>query len=119
MPARSFSMNVMAFVHTVALILFLVSAGSWASDITWIDVRSAEEFAEGHVATALNIPHEQIDVAIVELKLQPDDVIYLYCRSGRRSGIAKDSLEAMGYTQVTNIGSLATALQLAEEPTPK
>lgn len=75
-----------------------------------LDVRSAEEFAEGHVDGAVNIPHDQIDARAAELDaLQGGDKgkpIVAYCVSGRRAGIAKQSLMEQGRTQVTNLGGM-------------
>lgn len=81
---------------------------------TWIDVRTAEEFGQGHVEGAINIPYEQSDAGVAELGLKKDAVIYLYCRSGKRAGIALDSLEASGYSGVVNVGGLEQALVVAE-----
>lgn len=78
---------------------------------TWIDVRTAEEYAAGHVPQAINIPYEEIGDRIGELQLAPDQPIYLYCKSGRRAGVAKDTLMQSGYTRVINLGGLEDAQQ--------
>ncbi|MFA9487325.1 MULTISPECIES: rhodanese-like domain-containing protein [unclassified Mannheimia] len=70
----------------------------------WIDVRSAEEFAQGHLENAVNIPHTEISTQITKLNLSKDEPIHVYCRSGRRSEIALDELKKLGYTNVTNQG---------------
>lgn len=71
---------------------------------TWIDVRAADEYATGHVSGAINIPHDVITQQISDLNLPADNDIRVYCRTGRRSGIAKELLEQMGYRQVKNEG---------------
>ena len=75
-----------------------------------LDVRSADEFAEGHVDGAVNIPHDQIDARAAEIdELQGGDKskpIVAYCVSGRRAGIAKQSLMDQGRTKVTNLGGM-------------
>lgn len=110
-------MKLLTFWRSVALSLALLVSGlAWTGDITWVDVRTSEEFNQQHVPDALNIPVEEIDVGIVDLGLDKDAVIYLYCRSGRRAGVAKESLEALGYTDVVNIGGLEAALAKAQEP---
>jgi phage shock protein E len=48
------------------------------------------------------------------LNLPKDAVIYLYCRTGRRAGIALETLAADGYTEVVNLGSFETALAVFE-----
>lgn len=84
-----------------------------AAEPTWIDVRSPEEFAASHVEGAINIPYTEIVERIGEVTSDKDAVLYLYCRSGRRSGIAEAALEQAGFSQVSNIGGLQTALDKA------
>ncbi len=84
----------------------------------WIDVRSEEEYQAGHVEPAINIPYEEIADRISALQLAPGQTIFLYCRSGRRSGIALETLSSLGYTRLTNVGGLADA-QLLLAPSPK
>ena len=95
------------------LLLFIPSC--WAGDAYWLDVRSAEEFDQGHVSTAFNIPYEEVPARIFEVTDDRNAVLYLYCRSGRRAGIAKQALEEMGYTQVINLESLENAQTKAAE----
>lgn len=83
----------------------IVSAG----DAIWVDVRTAGEFQNGHLAAATNIPHGEISARLPELSSDKNAEVYLYCRSGNRAGKAKAELESMGYTNVTNVGSLAEA----------
>ena len=101
-----------------ALIVLLLGAQSlavWADQPHWIDVRSVGEYESGHVDGAVNIPHTEIAARIVEVTGDKDDVIYLYCRSGRRSGIAQSVLEDAGFTNVVNIGGLSEAQDFAAE----
>lgn len=73
-----------------------------------LDVRTPEEFASGHVEGALNIDHSQVSARLEEIAgLVEGDrhkPIVVYCRSGRRSGLAKQTLEAAGFDRVTNLG---------------
>ncbi|WP_068828339.1 rhodanese-like domain-containing protein [Pseudomonas sp. BMS12] len=69
-----------------------------------IDVRSADEFASGALPGAKLIPHSNIAARISEVAPDKNVPIVLYCRSGRRSSIAQDELQALGYTQVINAG---------------
>ena len=71
---------------------------------TLIDVRTAEEFKDGHLETALNIPHTEIKEKIAASVADKKRKIIVYCRSGRRSGIARTTLLEMGYKDVTNAG---------------
>ena len=88
----------------VLMLLFLPALASWAGDAHWIDVRTADEYASGHVSGAVHIPYEEIGVRISEVTADKDALIYVYCRSGRRSSIAEESLRAMGYTNLINAG---------------
>ncbi len=101
-----------------ALFVLLLSANLWAADPLWIDVRTAEEYAGGHVTEAVNIPYEEIVARIGEVTTDRDAEIYLYCRSGRRSGIAMKALEAEGFSRVVNIGGFQQALQKAGQASP-
>lgn len=83
------------------------------ADAVWIDVRTAEEYAEGHLAQAALIPYDVIEKGVSDLNLSKDAPIYLYCRSGNRAGKAKIALEAQHYTHVVNVGGLEDARSLA------
>ncbi|MGV6989019.1 rhodanese-like domain-containing protein [Testudinibacter sp. P80/BLE/0925] len=69
-----------------------------------IDVREADEFAAGHLQSAVNIPYAQIGAQISRLTTDKTQAIYVYCRSGRRSALAKAELEKLGYRNVQNLG---------------
>ncbi len=69
-----------------------------------IDVRTPEEFAQGHIDGALNISHDQIQDRTSEIPGDRSRVIVLYCRSGRRSGIAEKVLREQGFTGAVNAG---------------
>ncbi len=73
-----------------------------------LDVRTPEEFAEGHLANAVNIPYEQVASEFAKRNIAKDTPVVLYCRSGRRSGIAIESLSAAGYRHIYNAGSYQT-----------
>ena len=74
-----------------------------------IDVRSAEEFAEGHLNGALLMPHTQVGRMIGSQVPDKDTPIILYCHSGFRAVIAKLTLKVKGYKRVQNFGSMKTA----------
>jgi phage shock protein E len=94
---------------SILLTSLFLSLALWASDPLWIDVRSAEEYQSGHVNAAVNIPYTEIGTRIGEVTEDKDAVIYVYCRSGRRSGIARETLLELGYNNVINLGGLAEA----------
>ena len=71
-----------------------------------LDVRRPDEYAEGHIPGAINVPNENIGTAeIFEL---PDkaQLILVYCRSGRRSKEASEKLVKLGYTNVVEFGGI-------------
>jgi len=80
-----------------------------------IDVRSQEERDEGHIESAVFIPHDQIGDKIAGVTTDKDRPIYLHCKSGGRAGKAKTALEGMGYTNVTNLGGLDDARKHFEQ----
>ena len=69
-----------------------------------IDVRSPEEYAEGHVKGARLIPHTQFFSA--DILAEKDASIYLYCKMGSRAEFAAGVLKERGYTKVTTLGGL-------------
>jgi rhodanese-related sulfurtransferase len=79
-----------------------------------VDVRSSSEYQTGHFPGAVNIPFDQIGARIAELGEKGKPIV-VYCRSGRRSGIAKDRLDKAGFTNVVNGGALDTMMRHAPE----
>ncbi|MEG1493553.1 MAG: rhodanese-like domain-containing protein [Gordonibacter sp.] len=72
-----------------------------------LDVRSADEFAQGHIPGAVLIPDNEL-AARAEAELpSKDETILVYCRSGRRSAAAAEMLAGRGYTQVFDFGGIA------------
>ena len=72
-----------------------------------VDVRTPEEFSSGHIDGAINIPYDQIDAKLPALnKTKKDENILVYCRSGRRSEAAKQTLLKLGYKNVQNGGGM-------------
>ena len=69
-----------------------------------LDVRTEAEYADGGIEGSVNIPYDEIHERIFEVTVDQDADIRVYCRSGRRSGIAKNVLESLGFTAVTNEG---------------
>ncbi len=76
------------------------------SDYILLDVRRDDEFEEGHIPGAINIPNESIGTEeIVELQ-DKNQTIYVYCRSGNRSKQASQKLVDLGYTDVIEFGGI-------------
>ena len=77
-----------------------------AAGAVLLDVRSPQEYGEGHIPGSQNVPLQQLD-KVEEVTENKDTVLYVYCRSGARSRQAVSLLQAMGYTNVHNIGGIA------------
>jgi len=76
-----------------------------------IDVRSLPEWNSGHLEQATHIPHTEIGDRIGEVTTQKDAKIIVYCRVGGRAGLAKSTLEGLGYTNVENGGGYDDVVQ--------
>lgn len=88
------------------LLLLLLLWGPFAlAETLWIDVRTVEEYKAGHLEGAVHIPYDEIEQKISAIKADKTADIQLYCRSGRRSGIALETLRGLGYSKVTNAGA--------------
>lgn len=83
-----------------------------ADDAVWIDVRSEAEYQADHIEGVALIPHSQIGEEVGRLNLDKATPIKLFCRSGNRAGVAKTTLENLGYTNVENVGSIGDARKL-------
>ena len=71
-----------------------------------LDTREQDEFDEGHIPRAILIPYTEIENKAIEMMPDKDKLILVYCRSGRRSKIAAESLSKLGYTNVKEFGGI-------------
>ncbi|MDY3617747.1 MAG: rhodanese-like domain-containing protein [Agathobaculum sp.] len=74
--------------------------------VTIVDVRTEEEYREGHVQDAILVPNETISTEPPEALPDKDAKLLVYCRSGRRSKDASDKLVDMGYQNVFDFGGI-------------
>ena len=74
-----------------------------AKDIQLIDVRTAKEFNEGHIANAINIDVNSSDFEANVLKLNKTKRVYVYCRTGKKSIIASKKLDSLGFSKLYNL----------------
>lgn len=93
----------------------LLAGSAFAKDVV-IDVRTPQEFQGGHVAGALNLPHDSIAQSIAKAKVNKDDRVILYCRSGRRSEVALGTLKGLGYSNIENYGGFEQAQKRLAKP---
>lgn len=94
------------YFRYLALLLFSLTAMS----LTIIDVRTEAEWNTGHLEGALHI--EWQDILEISSDIPKDEEIYLYCRSGNRSGKATKILLDAGYINAKNAGSISEASKL-------
>lgn len=76
------------------------------SDYIILDVRRSDEFAEGHIPNAINVANETIGTVEIPELPDKDQLIMVYCRSGRRSKEAAKKLVALGYTNIVEFGGI-------------
>lgn len=76
------------------------------SDFLILDVREADEFAEGHIANALQLSYTKVDELAEAMLPDKNRTILVYCRSGRRSKIAAQALAELDYTDVREFGGI-------------
>lgn len=89
--------------------LSVFSHSQISKDDIWIDVRTEKEFREKQIEGTFNITHTEITEKIATITTDLDAPIRVFCRSGRRSGLARKALMDMGYTNVTNEGGFVEA----------
>ena len=111
------------FAVLAVLMLLLCGCGGSYSEITQeeaaqmmqdepycliVDVRRPDEFAEGHIAGAINVPNEEIGEEMPAQLPDTEQVLLVYCRTGRRSKEASQKLADLGYTNVYEFGGINT-----------
>jgi phage shock protein E len=104
------------FLLAVTVLLLLLSgfvhAGQGAADAPQslvIDVRTEQEWNGGHLKGAVLIPYDRIEQGIAAVAPDKKSRIYLYCHTGRRTGLAFDVLKKAGYEDLVNLESLERA----------
>ena len=112
-----------SLIKSISVILIIVSAlsvtiSASAKDITQtqvqqliksekpfilLDVRTVEEFVDGHIPNAVNIPHKALESRLAELSKAKNTQIVIYCRSGRRAEVAKQVLVENGFSHLDHL----------------
>lgn len=69
-------------------------------EIIIIDVRDTDEYEKNHIRNAINIPYDQLEQHIDELMPYQDKPIIIYCQGGKRSKMAGEKLEQLGFTKI-------------------
>ena len=108
--------------HYTDAVMLLAPKGyteNLSDSIQLVDVRTPEEFAEGHIQHAVNINFHDEDFSSQIAELNKKRPVYVYCRSGKRSGKAAKEMVALGFTQVVNLKGGLLAWQEARLPIVK
>ena len=71
-----------------------------------LDVRTQEEYDQGHIPGAIVISHDEIEEKAEEVLTDKKQLILVYCRSGRRSKLAAEALAELGYTNIKEFGGI-------------
>lgn len=71
-----------------------------------LDVRRPDEYAAGHITNAINVPNESIGTSEIPELPDKNQLIMVYCRSGRRSKEASEKLVKLGYTNIVEFGGI-------------
>ena len=98
-------------MKTSFFITLLFSSLLSSNEVIVIDVRSLEEVKTGIIESAIHIEWTEIEKEISNKDISKDQSIYLYCRSGNRSGKATAILEKMGFTNAKNVGGIIEAAE--------
>jgi len=89
------------------------------ANIVVLDVRSAKEYSDGHIAGAINISHNTIEDNLSQLAQYKDKTVVVYCRSGRRAGIAEGILASNGFKDLRHLAGDMNGWVAAKLPVVK
>jgi rhodanese-related sulfurtransferase len=104
-------------IATVNVVEFEKTLGT--PNVQLVDVRSPEEYAEGHLAHAVNIDVSSADFADKVAKLDKTKPAMVYCHSGRRSAKAANEMETLGFKKVYNLDGGISAWEDSGKPVAK
>ena len=92
---------------------------SMENNAVLLDVRTPEEHKSGYLEGAVLLPLAELESKISSKVADKNTPVYIYCRSGRRAGTAVETLKAMGYTDLHNLGGLKDAQGKLDIPVSK
>jgi phage shock protein E len=118
-PAMQFLLVLSILVIAILVLKIFLSGISTGKAVDFmrsgavlIDVRSEAEFNTGSIDTAVNIPYDRITEKIVSVIQDENTPVLLFCHSGSRAALARQSLKKAGYTNVYSIGTVTRARKL-------
>lgn len=74
-----------------------------SGDFLILDVRTSQEYAAGHVESALNIPHDGLADRLAEIQKYAATPVLVYCQSGKRAGLAAETLAQAGFNDLHHL----------------
>ncbi len=77
-----------------------------STELVILDVRTQDEYEDGHIEGAILIPENEISTKAEEILTDKNATLLVYCRSGRRSALASQSLYEQGYTSIYDFGGI-------------
>jgi phage shock protein E len=100
-------------LRSLVALAILTSCPLWAAENSEmiIDVRTKNEWDAGHLETAFHLPLDVFEANVAALVTNKTQVVYLYCRSGNRSGQALQIMQHLGYSNAVNAGGIGDASQ--------
>lgn len=100
-------------IRSLVTLAIFMSCHLWAAETSKmiIDVRTKSEWDAGHLETAVHLPLDVFETRIASLATDKTQVVYLYCRSGNRSGKALEIMQHLGYSNAVNAGGIGDASQ--------
>jgi len=87
-----------------------------AAQLLILDVRTPDEYSAGHIEGAVNIAYDQLPQRLTELEAAKDKQVVVYCRSGRRAGLALETLRANGFQNLAHLDGDMLAWEAAKRP---
>ncbi|WP_133245616.1 rhodanese-like domain-containing protein [Pelagibaculum spongiae] len=106
-------------VLAISLMPILFSHSASASDtnkqVLLLDVRTPGEFSQSNYPKAVNLDYRLVPQQLMSMVEDKNQPVLMYCRSGRRASVAKQQLEAMGFTDIRNLGGLHEVVALCEK----
>jgi rhodanese-related sulfurtransferase len=97
----------------------LEKMSSGSADLVILDVRTAQEFEQGHVPGAINISHDELEARLPELAADRDKDVVVYCRSGRRAELALGVLDKAGFPRLYHLDGDYAGWEAAQRPVEK
>jgi len=82
-----------------------------------LDVRTREEYAQGHIPGAINVPHDELPTRLAELHIAKSEEVVVHCRRGGRSRLAEETLRERGYSNVRDLAGHWQGWKAAGLPT--